>query len=430
MIPQRATLAGAVLGLVFAESSPWWATTVITETVWTVCEAEPETTPIGPADDCPPSTSIVLENAVLTGITVQPVSSPTSCYRLPTPTSSLEGIAFAPYQTPGSTPDDLVFFYLGENATVPEYIATIIDGERCMLDVSSNASAAGRVALMLAGGESLVFDETGLHHFAAGCNSASSLEISNFVDQVASIVESSVCSDKRGNPLTAELKQRDEGKNFTVKLQVEKEIHGRLKQPHLDYSSSPCSLVEETVNEMWGNFTFTCRYPGANSDQQACQDALSTWLQPTIPVLSESSTTRFHVSPNHNKLMANLPQFLDRAAAPLANLIPNISAPLQQGMAWIKTAQLAAIDLAQFGGSTLCNLLHVGTLYNLVFTDPALPTAHTVGVYHSPPVETILGTLATHTTRATTYPPRQVVPSVTELTSVTATTFSAPPIFW
>ncbi|KAK0631499.1 hypothetical protein B0T14DRAFT_401811, partial [Immersiella caudata] len=374
---------------------------------------------------CPPSTSIVLDNGVLTGITVQPASSPTSCYDLPIPTSSLEVIAFASDQTPGSTSDDPTFFYLGENATVLEYMATLIDGERCVLDVSANASAAGRVALILAGGESLVFDETGLHHFAAGCNSASSIEIDSFIDQVASIAEVSASADGTDDQLTFKLGKRDadaEEKNFTVTLQIEREIHSQLRQPHLDFGASPCLLVETAANDEWGNFTFICQYPGANSSQQACEDALSAWLQPASP--PSPGTARLDVAPNGNRLMANLPQFLDHAAALLANLIPNISASLQQGMAWIKTAQSAAIDVAQFGGSTMCKLLHVGALYDLVFTDPALPTAHTVGVYHSPPVDTLIGTLATHTTKPTKDPPRQVLPSVTDFTSVTATSFS------
>jgi len=427
MTTRRTLLACFIFGFCRAQLSPWyWATTVVTETVWTICEAEHEPTTIVSIPHCPPTTSIALENAVLTGITVQPASSPTSCYSLPIPTSALEMIALASNQISNSTSDDdPMFFYLGENATVPEYIATVIDGQRCMLDVSPNASVTGRVALILAGGESLVFDETGLHHFDADCNSASSVEISGFLDQIASIAEAPSSSNETGNSLMPPARKRDEDEeDFTVTLQIEKEITGQLKEPHLTFGPSTCYLIEELSDDQWGNFTFNCQYPGANSSQQACEDVISTWIQPADSTAPGTADLTF--IPNGNKLMANLPQFLDRAGAPLAKLIPNLTAPLQQGMNWISAAKFAAIDVAQFGGNTMCKLLHVGVQYAIVFTDPLLPTPHTVGVYHSPPVKTIVGTLASHTTPATKDPPRQVQPTVTDFTSVTATSFSIP----
>ncbi|KAK0657772.1 hypothetical protein B0T16DRAFT_314919 [Cercophora newfieldiana] len=374
-------------------------------------------------DHCPSATSIVLDNAILTGVTIQPASSPSSCYSLPIPTSSLQVIALASNQVPGSTSDNPVFFYLSENATIPEYIATFIDGERCVLDVSSNASAAGRVALALAG-ESLIFDETGLHHFDADCTSASSIEINKFLDQITSIAETPTSpNNTTGSPILSMRKRDTEGDKFTVTLQVEKEIDGMLKEPQLSFGPSPCPLISRETNKEWGNFTFACQYPGANSSQQACEDSLRAWLQPSSP--ASSSSGNLELVPDNKKLVASLPQFLDHAGSSLAKLIPNITNSLEQGMSWIKTAKSAAIDVAQLGGSTMCKILHVGVLYEIVFTDPALPAPHTVGVYHSPPVDTLVGTLATHTTQATKEPPRQVVPGV-DLTTVTATTFSLP----
>ena len=80
-----------------------------------------------------------------------------------------------------------IFFYVGSNATVPEYVGTDLDGSHCLLDISSNALAADRVALALTSGESLVFSQDGMHHFGAACNSASSVAIGDFLDRMVSI---------------------------------------------------------------------------------------------------------------------------------------------------------------------------------------------------------------------------------------------------
>ncbi|KAK0732400.1 hypothetical protein B0T21DRAFT_195404 [Apiosordaria backusii] len=130
----------------------WTATTVVTETVWTMCTAEETETvdpklPINLLDSkltCTQvfenikvalTTSIILPNAILTSVVVEPPASPTSCYSLPTPISSLDVIAFAANQitTDSSKASDPVFFYVGNNATSPEYVGTLIDGNRVLL---------------------------------------------------------------------------------------------------------------------------------------------------------------------------------------------------------------------------------------------------------------------------------------------------------
>ncbi|KAK5653959.1 hypothetical protein OQA88_7635 [Cercophora sp. LCS_1] len=403
-------LAAMLLSLSQADTSPWyWATTVITETVWTFCGADTSvstpgalgcgaTLPSQAPEQGPITTDIVLDGVSLVSITVQPVSSPTSCYSLPVPASSLKAIAFSADQSD----DPPIYLYLGDNETTPAYIGTVIDGEGAFLDLSSNTSAAGNIVLTLSTGESLVFDAHGLHHFNADCDSASSVVITNFLDQIGSMHTN----------LTSPLVQRDvsPGTNFTVTIQVDDLVDSQLQWPQLAFGSSTCDFISRQSSNTWDNLTWTCNYPGANSSVVACQRSFRTWLP----------HSRFVPA----KLITNLPPFLSQFSAPLGSLIPNLSQPLQQGMAWIETAQKAALMASEKGGDMVCDVLHALDQYEILFSDPGLgPVPKTIGVYRSPPVPTIVGRVASRTPRMTQEPPRQIVPTVTGFSSVTATSF-------
>ncbi|KAK3335207.1 hypothetical protein B0T19DRAFT_446945 [Cercophora scortea] len=403
------------------DDSFYWATetVLITETVWTICAAQ-ETATI--YEQGPFSTSIVLANAVLTGITVQPASSPTSCYSLPTPASSLDIVAFAARQAPSSsntTASNPLFFYLGDNATSPEYVGTLINGTQCLLDISPNASAAGRVALTLSNGESLVFDQTGMHHFDEGCDAVSSVTIANFLSQIMAVVDSPKQSAAADFRQTRWMKRQVPETNFTVVVQIDDATNGQLLRPQVLFGPSPCTLLTQSEVEGWQTLIWTCQHPGANSSEKTCEAKFHNWFNPdpVAPSIGAGSSN------NGTDLFNHLPSFMSKLGHSITNLFPGLSPALLHALSWLKTARRAVLNAAEFGGDELCRVLHAIDEYDLVLSDPGLPSPHTIGVYVSPPVPTISDTMASWTSRITKEPPRGVLPTVTGFPSVTETSF-------
>lgn len=356
---------------------------------------------------------------------MQPATSPTSCYELPTPITSLDVVAFSVSHI-SDTDIDPVLFYLADNATVPVYVATFIDGHRLLLDVSANSSAAGRVALAMPRGESIVFDATGIHHFDARCESVWSVDIDGFLDQITSIA-----FPLPGSQLVkSNLKVRDDAgmdadadSPFSVTIQVDDFVGNQLMAPQLSFGPTACRLVNQQLGTEWSNFTWECDFPGANSSVKRCANAFSSWLEPSFlqPEGEGSEQSKKDI------LLFNvLPGFLDEACSPIISLFSNLSQPLGDGLDWISKAHVAVLDAVAGGALAMCSALHQSDQYGLLFSDPGLSDTHTVGVYHSPPVSTIVGQVASRTTVMTRAPPRVVIPTVTGFPSVTATSFALP----
>ncbi|KAK3393901.1 hypothetical protein B0H63DRAFT_505707 [Podospora didyma] len=425
-------LIGATIGNAQPENSWYWVTTVLTEPVWTICGVVETATVF---EQGPIVTSISLPDATLTGITVQPASFPTSCYSLPTPPSSLELIAFAIEQVSSNSSADpeTAFFYVGDDGTTPEYVGTVIDGNQCLLDISANASAAGHVALFMAGGESIVFYETGMHHYGAGCDVVSSVVIASFLDQVVSIAETPPCPSE-STTMAVPSRQRRElshhqtrefsQTNFTIQVKVDADINAVLREPQFAYGPSPCTFLSRDTKGEWTSLTWTCQYPGANSSETACEDSFHGWLRP----MSDAGSGAQGQSKRGigDDLRVFLPGFVNKVGSSLSTLIPGLSPALQRGLGWMNTAKEAVLDVAEFGADSLCKVLHMFDEYPILFLDPGLSSAHTIGVYESPPVPTLIETLASHTTPITKEPPRQVLPSVTDFPSITEGTFALP----
>ncbi|KAK3382119.1 hypothetical protein B0T24DRAFT_685890, partial [Lasiosphaeria ovina] len=420
------------------DTSPWiWATMVVTETVWTICAAE-ETTTI--FEQGPVSTSIILANAVLSDITIQPASSPAWCYSLPTPLSALDAIALSvdrasptATSTASVADEDAVFFYVGDNATAPEYVGALVDGSPFLLDISSNASAAGHVALVSsATGETLVFDAAGMHRFAPGCVAVSSVLVAGFMDQMVDIVSQMPVTQSnifgRDSVAVAQKLARSKSvqkmaeTNFTVVVEVDDIIDALLREPHVFFGPSECNFLsrDDKAGGDWAVLSWTCQFPGANSGEKACEAAFHSWLEPGGTI---ATSTVIPISNGHDLFLC-LPQFVRAAGAPLTDLMPGIDAQLQRGLGWLAhAAQAAVVDAAEAGGKALCRVLHAADEYPVLFSDPGIGAAHTIAMYVSPPVPTIVETLASRTTRVTREPPRAVIPAVTAFPNVTVPSF-------
>lgn len=356
---------------------------------------------------------------------MQPATSPTSCYELPTPIASLDVVAFSVSHI-SDTNIDPVLFYLADNATVPVYVATFIDGHRVLLDVSANSSTAGRVALAMPRGESIVFDATGIHHFDARCESVWSVDIDGFLDQTTSIAFP--LPDSR--LVASSFRVRDDAgvdtdadSTFSVTIQVDDFVGNQLMAPQLSFGPTACNLVKQQLGTVWSNFTWECDFPGENSSVKRCANAFSSWLEPSFlqPEGEGSEQSKKDIP-----LFNVLPGFLDEACSPIISLFPNLSQPLGDGLDWISKAHVAVLDAVAGGALAMCSALHQSDQYGLLFSDPGLSDTHTVGVYHSPPVSTIVGQVASRTTVMTRAPPEVVIPTVTDFPSVTATSFALP----
>ena len=190
-------------------------------------------------------------------------------------------------------------------------------------------------------------------------------------------------------------------------------------EPQLSFGPRGCTLVEQQLGTKWSNFTWMCDFPGANSSVKKCADSFRSWL---LPSFLPSEAKRNELFGNET-LFNVLPRFLDDAHDSIVSLFPNMSQPLVDGLEWITKAHAAVLEAGAGAAHALCSALHQGDQYGLLFTDPGLSSTHTVGVYHSPPVPTIVGQMASRTTRMTREPPRVVVPTVSGFPPVTATSF-------
>lgn len=409
-------------------SQSYLATTTVLETVFAYCRLDPSSSPSSsssspPSPTCPSSTEIVLPHASLTGITINPPSSPSSCYSLPTPTSALEAAGFLSADAASfdpSTQTDPIFFYLGDDATCPQYMATVINASRYLLDLSGAASAAGQVALSVPGGGSIVFDGQGIHVFDPLCRSATSLTVDNFFEQMVSIADTPAPSP----PCQARHVRRDDllqgrdasQSDFTVLLQINKTMTGSLATDDLDvtFGASPCTSASTSTNNDSRIQVFTCQYPGAESAQTACQARFNDWLG------SGPATGRSSNRPSSaGEIFTYLGPLLNKTGPTLANLIPSLGAKLATGLDWLGNTARQAIDEAvDVGGSAICEAVHALDQNPLVLSDPGGSTTSTIAVFGSPLAPTITQVLGL-AERGYTAPPRLVDPKITNFPLVT-----------
>lgn len=409
MFPETVSLlmaGGAIVhntGLVSSSPGP------TTQTIWTTCGcAEPSpTTPV--------STCIDLGAATLTGITIQPSSSPARCYQLPTPLSALEPMALPVNQILDTDATDPVFFYVGDNGTAPQYLGSLIGSSSCLLDLSYEASCAGRLAMTLPGGHSLVFDRSGIQIFGSACDAVSTLSIDNFWQQVVDIT---------GIPPlyfpSRQLRRRSQAEtNFTVQVQVDKASASILQSPEVDFGQSPCHFQAAIPGDQYDTMSWTCQYPGPLSGEKQCEAAFNAWLSnaPDDPVGSPGNLSDF---------LNIISPFLSQAGSPIASLLPReLSDTVLQGLQWLgSTAQGVAAEAVELSGMSICQVIHAADEYNLVLYGNTLVGTRTMGAYVTLPTQTIVANLVnTPREQPTREPPRIVQPDVTTFPIQTDSTF-------
>ncbi|KAK1752739.1 hypothetical protein QBC47DRAFT_62404 [Echria macrotheca] len=165
-----------------------------------------------------------------------------------------------------------VFFHVGEDSWLPEYVSGGIDGGClcvCFLDTSTDesASAAGQMALVSSGGHVYLFDEMGMHQFHAKCTIYSSAAADYLLQKLAVLIGTS---------------QRPSS-NFTVAIQVDDMVGGRLLDPYLGVGPSPCTFVsrQPTDDGQGSTLTWNCEYPGVDLFAQFCESFLRARFSPS-----------------------------------------------------------------------------------------------------------------------------------------------------
>lgn len=385
----------------------------LTETVWTgvTCTASPASTPV--------STHIPFGATTMSGVTVHPASSPTSCYQLPTAVSALTPMAL-PLNQILETSDTMepVFFYVGGNGTTPQYLGTFIGNSQSLLDLSDAASSAGRLAMTLPGGERLVVERGGIHLFGQGCDSVHSLSVESFWAQIVNIT---------GTPSSSPPSQRlgkraaQDETPFTVHVQVDKGTEAF--QQAVVFGQSPCQIQGTTPGSQYDTMVYTCQYPGVNSGEKQCEAAFRAWL-------SNSPTDPNGVPGNLSDFLNIISPFLSQSNSAIASLLPReLQGTVSQALQWLgTTGQAVANEAIELGGLSLCTVLHAADENDLTFHNGSVAT-HTMGAFVRPPTGTLTLDLQ-NTPRAapTREPPRVHQPNIGNFPMFTESAFT--PINW
>ena len=356
-------------------------------------------------------------------MTLYPASSPTSCYSLPVPVSSLDSVAyhtndeeFSDSESGTTGAENPIFFYVGSNATSPQYIGTTINGSQVLLDLSSEASQSGHLAVVLSGGQSLVLNNDGIHLYQDGCESVSSLAIANFTHQLASLGAAPHGPAQPQSQSRMVKRQATQETNFTVEVQMDKIVDANAPQPNMTFGSSPCTF--QSINSSTDSDTviWICQYPGEHNGQMTCENGFRSWV-------NGSSGSPIPSPRNVTDLIDYISPFLDNTAAAIGNFFPALTPILSQVTPFIQQTQQALTDTVQFGGAAMCQLLHQNDINQLLMQVPGMSSTYTVGAFVSPPLPVISANLVKPTASPTKEPPREVLPGQTGFPLVTALSF-------
>ncbi|EXJ74052.1 uncharacterized protein A1O5_02346 [Cladophialophora psammophila CBS 110553] len=213
------------------------------------------------------TSSSTLSTDTITGVTYSVVTSPTSCFALPTPTSLLSKIPYA--DDAGTGLDGPIDFYFNPDNSPAGVLGASVNGSYYAYDISDPS----QLVIILPEGELAVITTQGVTIYAADCSSELSVEIDNFIDQIelASTNSTDVSKRHRSRRSSHRMVRRTET-NFAADIALF-DICGNpdTSSPVVSVGQSPCAL--NAANG--GDYLFTCQYPGANSDEAACEATVS-----------------------------------------------------------------------------------------------------------------------------------------------------------
>lgn len=356
--------------------------------------------------------TVALNGLSLTGVTLLAPRSPTSCFTLPTPVSSMDMLAIAVVPETDYNLANPMILGFGDNGTVPVYISALASGNPYVLDLSSGNAVTGQLGLQIPGDEALVFDGTGMSLYTGNCSTLTQVAIDNFYSQLRILNGGSSSAITLKNPK----RQAASTTNFTVDVAVDSYLK-TSSSPNLTFGNTRCTLQSVGVSASTDNFTWSCMYPPPMGDTAVCATSLSSWL---------SDITMTSASPiNSTEVLAIISPFLSLAGDSIMSLFPGADPALGLGLKFMQQVEAATKEAAVDVGASACDVLHEYDSDDLVIEDSGALGTQTIGSFMAlPPPAIAINLEASATASITALPPRKANPTDNFLKQI-ATDFSS-----
>jgi hypothetical protein len=161
-------------------------------------------------------------------------------------------------------------FWFDPTTNALEYVSLVgPDGATYILDFSK----PGIMGIVDENGNTVYIDSEGIHLSSPDCSIAVDIAIDNFAQQLNSQNPPSNSSSTRRRR-SLEKRFKDTIFAVAVNLQDQCEVPVTDLTPSLNVGPTPCSLLSSGS----GLFTWNCHFPGDNSDEMRCENAINFWL--------------------------------------------------------------------------------------------------------------------------------------------------------
>lgn len=342
--------------------------------------------------------TIALGSASLTGVTLLAPRSPTSCFTLPTPATSLDMIAVAVVPQNDYDLKNPVIFAFGDNGTTPQYVSAMASGNPYILDLSLANVVQGQLGLQIPGEDALVFEGSGMSLYTGNCSEITQVIVEDFYAQLGSMAGKS--SRSRTAPAVGR-RQAVSSSTFIVELVVDAYLNTADFGPNLTFGDSKCTFQLNKVGSDTNNITWSCAYPPTTGGVASCESNLNSWMSDMI---APSTTPK-----NTTAVLTTITPFLALAGDSILDLFPGSDPALALGFTFMQQAEKAAKQALGQAGLAACEVLHVFDSDDLVVEDRGPLGTQTLGSYMTAPPPSLAINLAASATAAIVNLPRRKV---------------------
>lgn len=357
--------------------------------------------------------TIALQGVTLTGVTLLAPRSPTSCFTLPTPVSSMDMLAVAVIPEDTYDLSNPIIFGFGANGTIPQYVMAISSGNPYVLNLSPDNPVHGQLGLQIPGDGALVFDGSGMSLYTGNCTTLTQVAIDNFYSQLASIAGA---SPSLGASKGMQKLQGVSSSNFTVVVSVDSYLNSASFGPKLTFGNTQCTLQSNVIGTSTDSLSWSCIYPPPEGDAAVCATGLGAWMSDmSTPSTSPRNTTQ---------VLATIGPFLSVAGDAILNLFPGADPALSLGLAFMQQVENAIQEAINGVGISACDVLHAYDYDDLVIEDSGPLGTQTIGSFMSAPPPSIAVNLKASATASITALPRRKANPTDNFLKQIATDFS------
>lgn len=343
--------------------------------------------------------TFALNGLSLTGVTLLSPRSPTSCFTLPTPVSSMDMLAIAVVPETDYNLANPIIFGFGDNGTIPEYVSAMSGGNPYVLDLSSDSPITGLLGLQIPGDEALVFDGSGMSLYTGNCSTLTQVSIDNFYSQLRVIGGASSAATLKNKK-----RQSASTNNFTVDVAIDSYLKTTSFSPNLTFGNTRCTLQAGTAGANNDNMTWSCMYPPSMGDTAVCAASLSSWLNDMVITSASPS--------NATEVLAIVSPFLSLAGDSIMSLFPGADPALGLGLKFMQQVEAATKQAVGNVGGSACDVLHEYDSDDLVIEDSGPLGTQTIGSFMtSPPAAVVINLQASATASIVSLPPRKANPT-------------------